>query len=267
MCENLIFTGIKEVQLGQNEQEDCERTLKMFLAKDMFIHDDIKFDRIHRLGRYERQQARPRPIIAKFHNYKDKEMVKHQVPAKLTNTEYGVREQYPYEYEQRRKILYPEMKAAKSNTQNRVRMVNDTLYINNEKIICGPDNTLVKVVYQEPYSRSQNANAYRFSERRDIQTQSRYRPQSRVLPSETENSGLYRHTQEQQTVQNREIGGERPKSTWDHLTRIGNSTGANRTPATPREVNFESRNLFMTLPQDDSGNDRYVAGEKGIIAP
>ena len=149
-------------------------------------------------------------------------MVKRQAPAKLINTEYGVREQYPDEYEWRRKVLYTEMKVAKSNPQHRVRMVKDTLYINNEKSICGPDNTPVKVVYKEPYSKSQNANAYRFSERRDMQTQSRYRPQSRVISSETENSQLYRNTQVQQTMQNREIGGARPKSTWDYLKRIGN---------------------------------------------
>ena len=73
MCENLIFTGINEVQLVQGEQENCKRTLINFLAEHMQIYEQIQFDRVHRLGRYRRNQVRPRPIIAKFHEYRAKE--------------------------------------------------------------------------------------------------------------------------------------------------------------------------------------------------
>ena len=54
MCENLIFTGISEAYLRQNEYENCENTLTTFLSEHMNIHDNIKFDRVHRLGRFKR---------------------------------------------------------------------------------------------------------------------------------------------------------------------------------------------------------------------
>ena len=160
MCENLIFTGIPEVSLNPGEVENCELTLRSFLSEQMGIHDQsIQFDRVHRLGRYKRRNAYPRSIIAKFHNYKAKEMVKQKAPSTLRNTNFGVREQYPDEYEKRRKVLYPTMKSAKQNSDNKVRMVRDTLYINNDMYKCGPNDTPILV--QRPnqiqqQNRSQN---------------------------------------------------------------------------------------------------------------
>lgn len=158
MCENLIFTGIPEVLLNPGEIENCEATLREFLSYQMAINDNIQFDRVHRLGRYKKRYSFPRPIIAKFHNYKAKEMVKQKAPVTLKNTNYGVREQYPEEYERRRKVLYPKMKSAKQNSENKVRMVKDTLYINNNKYKCGPNDTpvLVQVPDQSQNMRSQN---------------------------------------------------------------------------------------------------------------
>ena len=146
MCENLIFTGISEVFLNPGEVENCEQTLREFLSRQMNIKDEgIQFDRVHRLGRYKRNHAFPRPIIAKFHNFKSKEMVKQKAPSTLINTNFGVREQYPDEYERRRKVLYPTMKTAKLDKDNKVKMVRDTLYINNDKYKCGPNNRPVLI--------------------------------------------------------------------------------------------------------------------------
>ena len=80
MCENLMFTGINEPNLRQGEYEDCENILRVCLSQHMDIHDNIKVDRVHRLGRFKRYQAGPRPIIAKFHDFNSKEMVKRQAP-------------------------------------------------------------------------------------------------------------------------------------------------------------------------------------------
>ena len=123
MCENLIFTGIEEVVLSHGEGENCELTLRRFLAECMNITDNIHFDHVHRLGRYKRQQSYPRPIIAKFHSYRAKEMVKQAAPTVPRNTNFGVREQFPEEYEKR-----PTMKSAKQNSNNKVKMVKDTLH-------------------------------------------------------------------------------------------------------------------------------------------
>lgn len=86
-------------------------------------------------------------------------MVKQKAPSALRNTNFGVREQYPDEYEKRRKVLYPTMKSAKQNSDNKVRMVRDTLYINNDMYKCGPNDTPILV--QRPnqiqqQNRSQN---------------------------------------------------------------------------------------------------------------
>lgn len=57
MRENLIFTGIAELDLPYGEYENVEQTLKDFLHSEMNITQNIQFDRVHRVGRYDRNQA------------------------------------------------------------------------------------------------------------------------------------------------------------------------------------------------------------------
>ena len=250
MCENLIFTGIEEVQLGLDEKEDCEKTLVKFLTEVMCIYTEIEFDRVHRLGRYRRNQARPRPIIAKFHEYKAKEMVKARAPTTLIHTQYGVREQYPDEYERRRKVLYPKMKAAKNTPGNKVRLVKDTLYINDEKFVCGQDNVPVKVVYQNT-DRSKNFSA-----------QTVPVPDRNTRPSRMPEPQRYTRTLPQN-----------PRTPQRQYTRPPPPTGEARGPppawlVTPQNyVNFESGNRFTCLPRDDSGNSRGFAGKTKASSP
>ena len=134
MRENLIFTGIKEPVLAQDEYEDVEYTLKTFLKQNMKIDRYIELDRVHRLGRFDPNKLYPRPIIAKFERYKDKEYVRQLAPDVLTNTQYGVREQFPYEIEEKRKKLYPLAKKARQDKDNKVRMVRDKLFVNDQEV-------------------------------------------------------------------------------------------------------------------------------------
>ena len=53
----------------------------------------------------------------------------------MTGTQYGVREQFPAEIENTRKLLYPVMKKAKKIEGNKVRRVRDKLYINDIQYI------------------------------------------------------------------------------------------------------------------------------------
>ena len=75
---NLVFYGIEE-KTDPKDPEDCEDILlKEVIIKSGFIkaedlHESI-FDRAHRIGR-RNNDGRPRPIIARFTYYKDKEMV------------------------------------------------------------------------------------------------------------------------------------------------------------------------------------------------
>ena len=98
MRENLIFHGIPESESHQ-ATENCEMIIKNFIRMEMNISKDIPFDRVHRLGRYFDQQRFPRPIMAKFTYFKDKELVSLQAPRTLINTCYMVKEQYPAEIE------------------------------------------------------------------------------------------------------------------------------------------------------------------------
>ena len=100
----------------------------------MKIDKPIEFDRVHRLGRYEFGRKNPRPIIVKSERFKDKEYVRQSTPEALYGTKYAVREQYPQEIEEKRKPLYPEAKEARQDKDNRVRLVCDKLYVNEQEV-------------------------------------------------------------------------------------------------------------------------------------
>ena len=72
MRDNLIFTGIPE-----KTEEDPEKTVKNFMCEHLKIPEntvnEISFHRVHRIGR--KLNAYPRPIVAKFERYKQKELV------------------------------------------------------------------------------------------------------------------------------------------------------------------------------------------------
>ena len=300
MCENLIFTGISEVELTQSQQENCERTLVNFLAEHMQIYDQIQFDRVHRLGRFRRNQARPRPIIAKFHEFRSKEMVKSRAPDALKNTNYGVREQYQDEYERRRKVLYPKMKAAKVNPENKVRLVKDTLYINNEKYICGQNNAPVKVVYQSAYN-GPNFSAQtvpdnygqRMPETQSYERQYPLNPQSQYSqrslfrgppppprpppgtfpppPPPSDSRGpppsQFMDTRRPPPPQFMDTRGPPPPQ-GPPTPRPLFKDIRGPIPGTPRQyINFESVNSFGSLPRDDPGNARNNAGKKKASSP
>ena len=74
MRDNLIFTGIDEVDLGEGEHEDVEKTLETFLETEMHIYRPTEFHRVHHIGPLDKTsvEPRPRPIIVKFEKFKDR---------------------------------------------------------------------------------------------------------------------------------------------------------------------------------------------------
>lgn len=155
MRENLIFTGIDEPEFVPNEPEDAENTLRNFLLREMNINERIAFHRVHRIGKFERENDAPRPIVAKFERFKDRELVRTTAPKTLKGKPFGVREQFPKVVEDQRKLLYPEMKRARANEQNKVRLVRDKLYINNVEFIPSKETNQQKRV-QVRYEQSSN---------------------------------------------------------------------------------------------------------------
>ena len=138
MRENLIFSGLAEATDTRNE--NCERKVKEFIRTELHIEKDIQFDRVHRLGRYSASQRYHRPIVAKFTFYRDKELVRQEAPKWLMGSRFRVKEHFPPEIEEKRKLLYDDAKAARQNTNNRVKLVRDKLYVNGQQFIPGWSN-------------------------------------------------------------------------------------------------------------------------------
>lgn len=133
MRDNLLFGGISRV-LRTNEErrefEDTESVLKDFIVKEMDIHGQISFERVHRLGKP--RNGKPPFIVAKFSSHKQRELVQRKAATVLRNQEnFSVFEQFPKEIQERRKILIPKLKAAKRNRQN-AKLVVDKLYIDGQ---------------------------------------------------------------------------------------------------------------------------------------
>ncbi|XP_039459077.1 uncharacterized protein LOC120434779 [Oreochromis aureus] len=74
MRDNLVFSGIPEAA-----GEDVETMVKSFIKTHLKLPEDtvknIAFDRVHRIGPMRAATGRPRPIVAKFGHFKQKEQV------------------------------------------------------------------------------------------------------------------------------------------------------------------------------------------------
>ncbi|XP_062570261.1 uncharacterized protein LOC134232323 [Saccostrea cucullata] len=126
MRDNLVFCGIPE-----KRNENCEVVLRNFIKDKMKIYDYISFERVHRMGKFEEFNTKPRNIVAKFSFFQDREYVRSQAPRKLKGTHVWVNEQYPPEVEEQRKKLYPVIRQARKE-HRRVKLVKDTLYVDGE---------------------------------------------------------------------------------------------------------------------------------------
>ena len=74
MKYNLIFENITETfNPDPSIKEDTEVIIRAFIKDDLLIEDEIPFQNVHRLRK--RIDHRPRSIVARFVNYKDKEKV------------------------------------------------------------------------------------------------------------------------------------------------------------------------------------------------
>ena len=135
MQENLLFFGLCENATGENE--NTEYKLREFLKNELDLNssdevDSIQFDRVHRIGRRRANGVtNPRPIVAKFERFRDREKIRLAgIELNKKRTRYTIREQYPAEMETKRKRLYPVMRRYQKNTNNKVSLVRDKLYVN-----------------------------------------------------------------------------------------------------------------------------------------
>lgn len=122
---NLLFYGVSE-----DDTENCEEKVKWIIKNKMGIEntDSMKIERAHRMpGVKPPESTRTRPIIIRFNWYKDRETVWGK-RSKLKDTNFWVNEDFPYETNQKRRILQPIVSAARKLGM-RATLIKDTLLL------------------------------------------------------------------------------------------------------------------------------------------
>lgn len=134
MRNNLVFTGITEDPLERPEVTEmklCQFMVeKLKLAQD--VVDGLRLERVHRMGGNLGATNRPRSIVAKFLQFKDREVVR-RARSNLKGTGYFVNEQFPKEIADRRKQLLPKMRQA-IREGKRAWISYDTLYVDGRPV-------------------------------------------------------------------------------------------------------------------------------------
>ena len=108
--DNLVIDGISE-----SDPEDCFEKVRHVFSQTMGIQDadKIMITRCHRLGRKQPHSSRPRPMILKFHWFGDRQRV-WAAKNKLKGKDLWISEDFPQEIRERRRILTPIFKKARS---------------------------------------------------------------------------------------------------------------------------------------------------------
>lgn len=119
--DNLLFTGFEE-----EEKENCENKVRDLLARKVFHGEqDVNINNIiivraHRLGPLKAGNVRP--IIVKFREYSDKQMILQQVfKGKLINTGKWATEDFSVNTTNDRKYLRNHLTAAKEVLGNKIK--------------------------------------------------------------------------------------------------------------------------------------------------
>ncbi|KAF0022144.1 hypothetical protein F2P81_025605 [Scophthalmus maximus] len=93
MAENKVLRGILE-----QADEAPEDTVKSFIQNHLKLPADnvknIGFHRVHCLGGQQPENQKPRPIVAKFEHFKQKELVTRR-GRELRGTNFSVNDQFP----------------------------------------------------------------------------------------------------------------------------------------------------------------------------
>ena len=131
---NLKFEGIAE-----KKSEDCTQIICDTLDKMDLDSDNIDISRVHRIGSFNHKSKtqRPRQLIVQFVNFGGRESVWNK-RSTLAGSNIWIKEDYPRDIEERRKILWPYARAARMgdprNPKGRisVSLKMDKLMINNQ---------------------------------------------------------------------------------------------------------------------------------------
>lgn len=128
MRDNVLFH-----QVPESKNEDCEKKIKDILSENGYA-GEITVDRIHRIGRYEANATKPRPIVAKL-------LSSSQVDSLLKfgrekKDKLKVTPQFPTELRAKRQQLGEVAESArKKGNDVKTKIVSDTLFINGERYV------------------------------------------------------------------------------------------------------------------------------------
>lgn len=144
--ENLMFIGIKEHSTTSVDEqgthhdlaENTKEVIYKFMEEELQIRnprDKIEFQRIHRVGK-PKQDGSPRPVIARFLRYADREMVLLQARKTLKDKDFSVFEDMPKELYELKKSQNKKFKEAKKKgyTVYFSKKFPDKLYVNGQFI-------------------------------------------------------------------------------------------------------------------------------------
>ena len=104
--DNLLFHGIRQPINESNFS--CAKSVRKFLVNQLQMTEEeassVQFVRCHKLNEHNKM-SEIKPIIARFKNYSDREMVLSK-KSLLTNKEYAINEDFPREIVYRRRKLF-----------------------------------------------------------------------------------------------------------------------------------------------------------------
>ena len=116
--ENVRIFNVKE-EVDENTEEVVRNLFVTKMQIPLEKVRNIRFERVHRITsktQSQRQPNRPRPVIARFSHYQDKEFVR-SFYKNLKGTDIGVSDDFPREVEDIHKALYSVLKKARRNQQ------------------------------------------------------------------------------------------------------------------------------------------------------
>ena len=133
--DNLIFGGVTE-----SDPDDCENQIKYLISNKLNIPtDDMKFARVHRLGK--KQQGKVRPIIVRFHFFGDR-MEVWKKRKLLQGSAHWIAEDFPPEIQDRRRILKHILRSAIELDPREQNDINDIYLVADKLIIRGVTYTV-----------------------------------------------------------------------------------------------------------------------------
>ena len=131
---NLIVYGLKE-----EPSEDVEVKVKDMFKHELSYREEIRFERVHRLGK--KQQNRSRPIICRFSFFQQKSDIMKRAGS-LKGKHISMSNDFSQAVRDRRRILVPHLKYQRHNGK-KARLDADRLFIEGVMYVVNGNNQVI----------------------------------------------------------------------------------------------------------------------------